>query len=300
MNLNRRQTGIVEMVLAMGLSGTLGYFVLEANLPVWNIVFFRCVFGLLGLGIYCWWRGFLTPWPLAGRNLLFASLAGCALVANWLLLFGSYQYASISLSTAVYHTQPFFLLLLAKLFFAEAFDLRKLPWYLIAFAGLLLIIEFRWSGLENSQQLLGFLMALGAAVLYAVTTLFTRQVEGVRPEVIAFLHVMIGSVLLLPVLDLTALPVLASQWWCLIVLGFVHTCLMYIFLYSAYQKLPVALIAILAFLYPAIAILVDYLIYDQSLSVLQWLGIMAVLFSATAMNAGWSPLKWRMKQANKV
>ena len=300
MNLNRRQTGIVEMVLAMGLSGTLGYFVLEVSLPVWNIVFFRCVFALIGLGVYCWWRGFLSPWPLVGRNLLFASLAGCALVANWLLLFGSYQYASISLSTAVYHTQPFFLLLLARMFFGEVFDLLKLPWYLIAFAGLLLIIEFRWTGLENSEQLVGFVMALAAAVLYAVTTLFTRQVEGVRPEVIALLHVTIGCVLLWPALDMTALPVLAVQWWCLMVLGFVHTCLMYIFLYSAYQKLPVALIAILAFLYPAVAIFVDYLIYDQSLSFLQWFGVIAVLFSAAAVNVGWSPLKWRAGRVNKI
>ena len=293
MNLNRRQTGVIEMVLAMGLSGTLGFFVVEADLPVWNIVFFRCVFALFGLGLYCWWRGFLSPWPLRGRNLLFASLAGVALVANWLLLFGSYQYASISLSTAVYHTQPFFLLLLARVLFAETFDLKKLPWYLFAFTGLLLIIEFRWSGLADSEQFLGFLMALGAAVLYALTTLLTRRVTDVRPEVIALLHVFIGVLLLWPVLDTAELPVLAEQWGYLAVLGLVHTCMMYIFLYSAYQKLPVALIAILAFLYPAIAIMVDYLVYDQLLSVSQWLGVAAILLSAAAMNANWSPLKWR-------
>ncbi len=293
MNLNRKQTGIMEMVLAMGLSGTLGYFVVEADLPVWNIVFFRCVFALLGLGLYCWWRGLLSPWPLQGRNLLYAAMAGVALVVNWLLLFGSYQYASISLATAVYHTQPFFLLLLARVVFAERFDVQKLPWYLFAFTGLLLIIEFRWTGLSGSEQLLGFLMALGAAVLYAVTTLLTRRVVDVRPEVIALLHVFIGVMLLWPVLDIAALPELPQQWGYLLVLGLVHTCMMYIFLYSAYQKLSVALIAILAFLYPAIAIMVDYVVYDQSLSFLQWFGIMSILLSAAAMNANWSPFVWR-------
>ncbi len=103
----------------------------------------------------------------------------------------------------------------------------------------------------------------------------------------------IGALLLWPVLDTADLPVLAEQWGYLAVLGLVHTCMMYIFLYSAYQKLPVALIAILAFLYPAIAIMVDYLVYDQLLSVSQWLGVAAILLSAAAMNANWSPLKWR-------
>jgi drug/metabolite transporter (DMT)-like permease len=59
-------------------------------------------------------------------------------------------------------------------------------------------------------------------------------------------------------------------------------------MYSAYQKLPITIIAILAFLYPAVAILVDYFIYQESLTWLQWLGIIAVLLSVTGLNLGWS------------
>ncbi|WP_268630478.1 NAD-binding protein, partial [Escherichia coli] len=48
-----------------------------------------------------------------------ALAAGAALVLNWVLLFSAYRLASISLATAVYNVQPFFLIGLGALFLGE-------------------------------------------------------------------------------------------------------------------------------------------------------------------------------------
>jgi drug/metabolite transporter (DMT)-like permease len=288
MNLSAKQVGVLEMSTAMVLSGFIGFFVVESGQSVWNVIFFRCLFGALGLTLYCWWRGFLSPWPLRGKKAYVALLAALALVLNWVLLFNAYSYVSISLATVVYNTQPFFLLLAASLFIGDKIGLSKLPWFLIAFLGLLLIVELSSSDFAGDKQILGFAMALGAAVLYAINTLLTKQLVGVRPELTALTNTLVGMGILLPIVDFSALPQELLNWGYLVILGVVHTCLMYILMYSSYQKLPITIIAILAFLYPAVAILVDMFVYGQSLTIYQWLGVILILLSVTGLNLDWN------------
>jgi len=300
MGLTARQSGTLEMTTAMVLSGFIGFLVVESGQSVWNVIFFRCLFGAISLGLYCWWRGFLSPWPLKGKAVLIAILAASALVLNWVLLFNAFNYASISLSTVVYNTQPFFLLLAGSLFFGEKIALGKLPWFISAFIGLLFIIEISGSDFAGDQQLLGFAMALGAAILYAVNTLLTRRLVEIRPEVIALVNTFIGCILLLPAANFAMLPVNALSWSYLLILGVVHSCLMYILMYSAYKKLPISMIAILAFLYPAVAILVDFVVYDQSLTGYQWLGIIVILLSVAGLNLGWGLHSIGLKKSPKI
>ena len=54
-----------------------------------------------------------------------------------------------------------------------------------------------------------------------------------------------------------AAPQAGLQWGYLIGLGFFHTAVQYILLYGAFQKLPMALIAILSFIYPVVAVVLD-------------------------------------------
>jgi len=287
MHLTNKASGILEMSAAMLLSGFIGFLVIESEQSVWNVIFFRCLFGAMGLLIYCYWRGFLTPWPLRGKAVLIALLAALALVLNWVLLFSAYRYASISLSTVVYNTQPFFLLLASSLVLGEKIALGKLPWFFSAFFGLLLIIGINLEDFSGEQQLLGFAMALGAAILYALNTLLTKRLGKIRPEVISLVNTLVGIAVLMPLANFNALPSSALNWSYLLILGLVHTCIMYILMYSAYQKLPITLIAILAFLYPAVAIVVDFFVYQESFSLYQGLGIVIILLSVTGLNLGW-------------
>ena len=72
--------------------------------------------GALVLLAVCGALGQLRRDALTRATLLLAIAGGVALVINWLLLFAAYSYASISIATAVYNTQPFMLLGLGALF----------------------------------------------------------------------------------------------------------------------------------------------------------------------------------------
>lgn len=287
-NRNISTSGVGEMIAAMVLSGTLGLFVFESGQSAVNVVFFRTLFGALSLGIYCGWRGLLTRHAFTRTTLLLTLAGGAALVANWVLLFSAYNLASISIATAVYHTQPFFLVIFGALVLGEAMNAHKIGWLLMAFTGLLLVIEVDATATRRAPGELGGLgLALGAAVLYAIATLITKRLAGIRPHLIALVQVSLGAVLLFPWVDFAAVPPVGPHWLYLITLGVVHTCIMYILMYSAFQKLPTPTIAVLSFIYPAVAIVVDYLFYAQDLSARQFIGIALILTGSAAVNLGW-------------
>jgi drug/metabolite transporter (DMT)-like permease len=286
-------SGRLEMIAAMALSGTIGYFVVESGQSVWNVVFFRCLFGALSLFAYCWAKGMLTPWPFSTRTLMLALLSGAAIVLNWVLLFSSYGHASISIATAVYNTQPFFLILLGMILFGERPTGDALGFIALAFVGLLMVTQVEAGGLSwGNGYVTGLLQALGAAFLYAVASVIVKQLKSIPPHVIALVQAMLGTAMLLPLADFSSLPTESLQWGYLAVLGVVHTGIMYILLYAALQKLPTPVIAVLSFTYPAVAILVDYLAYGRDLSLGQWSGIGLILLGSAGVN-----LKWRLRMS---
>ena len=293
--MNKKVSGTVEMTAAMAISGTIGWFVVVSGQPVLDVVFWRCVFGAATLLIVCAGMGLLRG-AITLRLLALAALGGVAIVVNWLLLFISYSHASISISTAVYNTQPFMLVGLGAVFFAERLTLNKLTWLAIAFAGMLLIVLAQPGAADSgSNYLAGILMALGAAFFYAVAAIITKKLAGTPPHLIALVQVCVGMLMLAPFAHLSALPSGLGAWSILVTVGVVHTGLMYILLYGAIQKLPTHLTGSLSFIYPIVAIAVDFLAFGHRLQLSQLIGAAAILIAAAGMNLGWALWKPRVQ-----
>lgn len=285
---NSLRRGSLEMVAAMLISGTIGWFVLASGLPVLEVVFWRCVFGAVTLLVICAAFGFLRPGVISRPALLLAMASGVAIVGNWLLLFASYSRASIAIGTAVYNVQPFMLVGLAALFLGEKITLAKLSWLSVAFLGMLAIVSAHGAAQGGGEDyLLGTALALGAALLYAIAALIIKRLSGTPPHLIALVQVSTGVVLLAPWAKLGGLPGEMPALASLLTLGVVHTGLMYVLLYSAIQRLPTALTGALSFIYPIAAILVDWVAFDHRLTPLQWLGVALILLAAAGMQQGW-------------
>ncbi|MDM9593198.1 DMT family transporter [Pseudomonas guariconensis] len=285
---NSLRRGSLEMVAAMLISGTIGWFVLVSGQPVLEVVFWRCVFGAVTLLLICAAMGFLKPGVLTRATFLLAVASGVAIVGNWVLLFASYSKASIAIGTAVYNVQPFMLVGLAALFLDEKITLPKMTWLSLAFLGMLAIVSAHGNGQGGAgDYLLGIVLALGAAFLYAVAALIIKRLSGTPPHLIALIQVTTGILLLAPWAGGEGLPVETSALASLLTLGVVHTGVMYVLLYSAIQRLPTALTGALSFIYPIAAILVDWVAFDHRLAPLQWLGVAAILLAAAGMQQGW-------------
>ncbi|HDX4047688.1 TPA: DMT family transporter [Enterobacter soli] len=285
-----RQKGVWQMSLAMLISGSIGAFVLLSGLPVTEVVFWRCLIGAVALFLFI--RINKQPFsPLTKVTLGLAILGGIALVVNWMLLFAAYARISIGLSTVVYNTQPFMLVMMGMLL-GERVSLAKWGWLLLAFGGVVVLLSGELTGKREAGWLSGIALALGAAFFYALTAIITRKLRSIAPPHIAFIQVLTGVVMLLP---LAQMPTFSGHfpWGILLTLGIVHTGIMYQLLYSAIQKLPTPVTGSLSFIYPVVAIVVDNLVFGHSLTAPQLAGGALILVAAAGNNLGWGEKKPR-------
>jgi drug/metabolite transporter (DMT)-like permease len=70
-------------------------------------------------------------------------------------------------------------------------------------------------------------------------------------------------------------------------LGLVHSGICYVLFYSAYPHLPVGRIAVMAFVYPVVTLLLDFLLYGQALRPVQWAGVALIVFGTLGVNFKW-------------
>ena len=282
--------GVIELFSAMLMMGTVGLFVIESGQTSYNVVFYRCLLGVIFLVAYCLYSRKLKWTNLTFKNFIIIVLSGVFLVFNWVMLFASFKTASISTSTTIYHIQPFFFVLIWAAIFRERISLNKIAWMGLAFIGVVLVSNININDFSlSSSYIIGVLLALSAAVFWAISAVIVKFLTGVSPYIITLVQLCVGVVVLLPFSDLSGMAEISiTQWSYLFTLGAVHTCLTYILMYSSYQKLTAPVIAVMTFIYPAVAILVDYTFYQQALSTVQILGVLMIMFSSYAVNQNFS------------
>lgn len=270
------------MAVAMGISGTIGWLVVGSGQRIVDLLFWRCFFGALTLLGFCAALRLLQPLPR--RVLLTAAAGGVAIVGNWLLLFASYGHASISVATVVYNTQPFMLVALSAWLLRERVAALSLAWLALAFGGVLLVAQAKPAAAPaGAGYALGIVLALGAALLYAIAALVAKRLKGVAPHLIALVQMTVGSVLLAPWALAQGLPAGGQAWAAFLAIGVVYTGLMYILLYGALQKLPSATAGTLSFIYPLVAVVVDHFAFGVRLGPLQWAGAAAILVAVAGL-----------------
>ncbi|WP_237886018.1 DMT family transporter [Pseudomonas sp. PGPR40] len=281
--------GTLEMISAMVISGTVGWFVIMSGQSPEAVVFWRCLFGAMAMLVTCLVLGVLRRSLITARQFMLVCLGGVALILNWVLLFSAYKHSSIAIATVVYHVQPFMLVGLGVLFFAERLSAAKVGWLLLAFAGLMLIVSAKGGGqATGADYLLGVCLALASAFFYAVAAAITKRLKDLPAHLIVLIQMVVGVLVLAPFVDFSRVDMVEGAWTYLIIIGVVHTGLMSTLLYSAIQKIPTVLVGALSFIYPIVAILVDWVAFAHPLSALQVLGASAILLAAAGMNFGWS------------
>lgn len=281
------RTPALQLAVAMAIIGTIGAFVTEAGLDPITTVFWRCLFASLFLLVVCHHRGYLSESAISHSNLLLAALGGVCMVLSWTAFFAAFSMTSIATTTIVYHIQPFFVIIMGWVLLRERATLDQIAWVFVAFIGLALASGLVMSA-SNVDRIwaLGVLTALGAAALYASATLLAKRLGAQRPEVTVLCQTIVGAVVLCPFANwTTSIPLHVWPW--LVAIGVLHTGVAFVLMYAAYPKLPTALIAGLTFIYPLVAIAVDWLVYGRALDLTQMLGLILIAVGTIAVRLGW-------------
>ncbi|MDU3756564.1 MAG: DMT family transporter [Klebsiella pneumoniae] len=295
-DISDNQLPAAKLAIAMAIIGTVGAFAVESGLSPVSVVFWRCIFGTLFLGTWCAVRGDLRSSALSPERLAYASLSGVCMVLSWMAFFTGFSLTSIATTTIVYHIQPFFVVLIGVVFLKERITLNQLLWMLGAFTGVVLASGLILpSGQVSLSQVVGIAITLMAALLYAISTILTKGLGQQRPDITALCQTVVGIILLAPFTD-SYRSVPAESWGWLIGIGILHTGVAYVLMYSAYPRLTTPVIGVLAFIYPLVAILVDWLFYGHQPGAAQMTGMILIAFCTLGVRLGWKmPVPQLMK-----
>lgn len=292
--MTRQTEGVIGLVTAQTLLGTIGLCVLESGADPVSITFYRCAIGGLALALYCLWRGdFARIRLVSGRTLALALASGVLMAGNWVLFFEGIRRTGIAVATITFHVQPFLVVILGAIVFVERLRAITLAWIGLALIGLALASGLGGGAggelVADRSYLIGLAATLAAACLYAGVTIIAKAMTGLSAPQLAAIQFLTGALLLAFAAPLGPLDLTAPQWGWLAVIGLVHTGGVYVVLYKALPKLTTPVIAVLLFLYPASAVVVDALAYGRLIGAVQFAGLGLIILASLAVPLKWGP-----------
>ncbi|KZK27428.1 transporter [Delftia sp. GW456-R20] len=263
------------MIAGGVLLGTVGVFVEEARQHPLVTVLFRCAFGALALLAWGLATGRVRELRVRGRSWAVVVATGLLMVLNWALFFAAIPRTSIGVATIVFHIQPVWIMLFGTLVLCEAVAPRQVAAVLAALLGLVLTTGLLGGDAAawGPDHVSGLLMCLAGSLCYAAVTILAKTEKVVTPFALAWWQCAVGTVLLLWVPLVHGWPQAPSSWAWLAGLGVLHTGLAYAILFAGMARLTLGRIALLQYVYPLTAIVLDWAVYGRALGFVQLAGV---------------------------
>ncbi|CAG9611334.1 hypothetical protein BACCIP111899_00506 [Bacillus rhizoplanae] len=283
----------LKFAISMAIFGSIGLFSIETGLPSIELVFVRCLSASILLGAIWGFRALTTKQQhnnsIPRREYLLALLCGVFLVINWVFFFRSFEVMPITVAVSIYHLAPVIVLLLGSFIFKEKITGTGLLFFFVCFVGTLLA-----GGIHQHTTVAGFLStgvlwAFAAAFFYALTSITGKGIQTLSPLLTTVIQTSLGVLLLIPFVDWSKFMHLTTEnWFYILVTGFIHTGFVFYLFFSSLRELKAQTIAILVFIDPIVAILLDVTILNYHPDVYQLLGILLVF-----VGISYSPKKER-------
>lgn len=260
--------------------GTLGVFVKNIPLSSGEIALFRAVIATLAILGYQLISGKKVKLPSRKKDVVLLLLSGAAMGFNWIFLFEAYHYTAVSIATLSYYFAPVIVMLVCPILFKEKLTIKQVICFIMSTIGLVLVIGV--GGFEgNDINLIGIGFGLSAAVLYAAVILlnkFIKAVDGVDRTLMQFFA---AIVVLIPYLCMTSGIHIGDVGGIgllnLLIIGVVHTGIMYCMYFSSLKQLKGQEAAILGYIDPLVAIIVSVSLLGENIGFTQIIGGVLIL-----------------------
>ncbi len=125
----------------------------------------------------------------------------------------------------------------------------------------------------------GLALTTAAMTCYAITLLITKHLAKSPTDLLSVVQLLVGAIVLLPLASVDSLRIGVDSWKFLLIIGVVHTALLYMLLYGAVQSLDTKRVAVLSFLYPLTALVFDVLVYGIRPGAAQITGLAAIIIA---------------------
>lgn len=270
------KNALFQLIVAMSIFGSVGFFSNLTGLPAIELVWIRCIFAAVFLGIAWIVTGSFKREQWDRKELFFIVCCGITNVLNWVFLFKAFEMTSITITITLYHLAPIMVLAVGTFLFKEKMTKFTYVAILICFIGTMGIVGANGFHLTSASWK-GILYSIIAACFYAATMILGKSITKTTVYATTFFQMVIGLIVLLPFIHFFSYQVIGfSQWSYAITTGIVHTGIVYMIFFNSIRQLPTSVVSFMIFIDPAVAILLDIAVTATHLKWVQILGILCI------------------------
>lgn len=272
-----------NIILSMIIFGTIGVFVKEIQLPSGVISMVRGFVGMIFLIPVLFLNKVKIDKETFKKKIWFLLISGVFLGVNWMLLFESYNYTSVAVSTLCYYLAPVFVIISSPFVFGERLTFKRIICTLLSFIGVTLVSGILFEEKLEYKELKGVLLSGLAAVFYALVVIMNKKITEVQPVSRTALQLGIAALTMLPYVVSTTefnnFLIMPRSLLFLILVGVLHTGVAYTLYFGSIEKLNAQTSAILSYIDPVTAILLSATILKEQLDFTTIIGAVLILGS---------------------
>ena len=275
---------MAKLIVSMLIFGSIGLLVRFIPLPSSIIAFVRASIGVIFLIIVFMVKQSKMSRSEVKDNLLYLLLSGAAIGFNWILLFESYRFTTVAVSTLCYYMAPIIVTLLSPLILKERITAKRFVCIIVALGGMILISGIFKKNAVQSTSMTGIALGLGAAVLYASVILLNKKLRGISAMDRTICQLLVAAIVLLPynliTADISSVVITPLTFILLSVVGIVHTGLAYYLYFGSMEHLSGQSIALASYIDPVIAVILSISILREPFDIYSAIGAVAILAAA--------------------
>lgn len=272
----------IQFILSMIIFGTIGLVVRYIDLSSSETALFSSSIGCLFLTIVYISQRNKFSWKKIRQYAIILFVSGIALAGNWIFLYQSYDYTTLTNATLGYYFAPVFVMLLSPIILKEKLPIKKVICIVVAVIGMISIVGNGFSA-TGTDDLLGITFGITAAVFYAALMLLNKFIKEMNRLEVTIIQLGVTALILLPYVLLTEglnmLSVSSSSIPFILFLGIVNTGIGFWLFFSGMEHLKGQSIAMLSYVDPLVAILISGLILQEQFTLLQVIGGLLLLGS---------------------
>lgn len=285
----KTSSAVAAVAVSACLWGFLGYFsrnLSEMGLSSVQVSFIRMSVGLivLTLGLLIFDR---KCFRIRKKDLWIFVFFGIFKILSDVLLFGAQIRIHLSLSTALQMTSPYWALLFSVFLFSEKITKKKAFAVCLAFFGCLLVVGLLQDNIDFDS--LGAIFALLSGVAFATYTVGNKVLmdRGYSANTVIFYVFLISTVICVPFSDVREIPGMVRDMgdvWNILAMGVLMTLVPYYLQIYAVKYIAPVTAQVIGLLEVAAAVNVGFLLYGESIGLINVLGMGMISLSVVVLN----------------
>lgn len=267
----------ISGLLLFGSNGIVANFI---ALSSYEIVLLRTLIGsLLLMVLFFAGRGKLTFYRHK-KQFLWLAVSGIAMGASWIFLYEAYAKIGVSISSLLYYCGPVIVMALSPFLFKEKLTASRAIGFLSVLCGIFLV---NGNAFDGSGDASGILCGLFSAVMYSFMVIFNKKAKRITGLENAALQLLISFLTVAAfvgskqgfVIDIPRSSILP-----IFILGLLNTGIGCYFYFSSIGNLPVQTVAICGYLEPLSAVLLSFILLEETMLPIQIIGTILILGGA--------------------